>query len=332
MSLSFKKAVKLEKSLKLALIGASGSGKTYSGLVLGARIAELRGGSLAVIDTERGSASLYADQFEFDVLEMEPPYTSEKFIRAVNIAKHEGYKCLLVDSLSHYWAGSGGILEEVDKAMRGYGGNKYYAWADGTPKHNAIVDAMIGTNMDVIATMRTKSAYVEVEEQGRKGYVKAGTTPIQRDGIDVEFDLVIGLSADHVGTVDKGRFPEIDGEFWDPLTADLADTLIDLLKGIRPEQPALEDVKTKSDLVRYLASDEIITDFVDPANMGTFVDHVTGGTFDPRMVGWLFTATRDYVYNLSQGGVKKDLARELVTTYHEALVALDMDEVEDEDE
>ena len=121
--MAFKKAVKYEKPLKLALTGAAGSGKTFTALLLGSRISELRGGKMAVIDTERGSASLYADQFDFDVMEMDPPFTSEKFVQAVHTARKGGYVALVADSLSHYWAGSVGLLVLVDAAAGKFGGN-----------------------------------------------------------------------------------------------------------------------------------------------------------------------------------------------------------------
>ena len=130
----FKKAVKSRSKLRLALIGPSGSGKTYSALAIAAGL----GSNIAVIDTEHGSASKYADLFNFDVLEL-GSYSPEKYVEALKAAAAAGYDVVVIDSLSHAWMGKDGALEMVDRAAaRSKSGNSFGAWREVTPQHNEI--------------------------------------------------------------------------------------------------------------------------------------------------------------------------------------------------
>lgn len=201
--MAFKKAVRKKSKLRIALAGTSGSGKTYSALTLAKGI----GGKVAAIDTERGSAQLYADKFDFDVLELAPPYTPERYIEAIKEAEKEGYEVLIIDSITHEWNGSGGILEIVDTLSRSkFKGNSYAAWNEGTPRNRKFIDAMLASNMHIIATIRSKAAYVETERNGKKTMQKQGTSPEQRDGIEFEFTSVLDLNIDgNIATASKDR-------------------------------------------------------------------------------------------------------------------------------
>src|SRR5689334_20811772 len=133
----FQKAVKQEAKLRLAIAGPSGSGKTYTSLAIAANL----GSKIALVDTEHGSASKYADVFQFDVMEMEPPFSPNRFSGAIREAQGAGYDVIILDSLSHMWNGTGGLLEEVDKIARAkYQNNSFAAWKDATPIYNAFVD------------------------------------------------------------------------------------------------------------------------------------------------------------------------------------------------
>lgn len=224
----FKKAVKHESKLRLAIYGPSGSGKTYTSL----RIAASLGGPVAVIDTERGSASKYADQFEFDVLNMDAPYHPDNFIRAIQAAEQAGYQVLIVDSLSHVWNGPGGILEIVDEEARKLKGNSYVAWAKGTPLHNRLIDAMTRARLHIIGTMRSKTEYVlETNERGKTTPRKVGTAPVQRDGMEYEFDVALDMTPDNDAIVQKTRCPALTGRVFNKPGEDVADILKEWLHG-----------------------------------------------------------------------------------------------------
>jgi len=199
----FKKATKAAAKLRLGLIGPAGSGKTMTAL----RIAAGLGGPVAVIDTERGSASLYAGErgLDFDVIELDT-YGVERFIDAIKAAADGGYATLVIDSLSHAWSGKGGILEFVDNAgKRNQGGGNFGAWRDATPRHNSLVDAILGAPLHIICTLRSKVEYVVENVGGRNQVRKVGLQPVQRDGLEYEFTVVGDVTQDHDLVVTKTR-------------------------------------------------------------------------------------------------------------------------------
>src|SRR5574343_276063 len=187
----FHTAVKAESKLRLAISGPSGSGKTYTSLAIASALAN--GKSIALIDTEHGSASKYADTFRFDVAEMHPPFHPEKFMQAIAEAQNAGYAVVIIDSISHAWAGSGGVLDIVDEAAkRSKSGNSYMAWNEGTPIQNHLIDAIVQSGIHVIATMRSKTDYILVDNgNGRQAPKKVGMAPVQRDQFGYEFDVVL---------------------------------------------------------------------------------------------------------------------------------------------
>lgn len=200
----FKKAERKQAKLRLALSGPSGSGKTTGALL----IAKGLGGKIAVLDTERGSASLYADLVDFDVVELSPPYTPERYIDIIHEAEKAGYDTLILDSITHEWNGEGGILQIVDEYARAkLKGNSYAAWNQGTPRHQKFIDTMLASPLHIIATMRSKAVYVETEKaNGRKAIEKQGSAPQQRDGLEYEFTAVLDLNVDgNLATASKDR-------------------------------------------------------------------------------------------------------------------------------
>jgi KaiC/GvpD/RAD55 family RecA-like ATPase len=204
----FKKATKAQAKLRLAIVGVSGGGKTYTAL----RIAKSLGQRIALIDTERGSASKYAgDVADFDVLELEQ-FAPSEYVKAIRAAEKEGYDVLIVDSLSHAWSGKGGALEMVDDAAaRSKSKNSFTAWREVTPEQNAMVEAILTARMHVICTMRAKTEYIlEAGPNGTKTPTKIGMAPIQRDQIEFEFDVVGDIDTEHKMIISKSRCATLD--------------------------------------------------------------------------------------------------------------------------
>jgi hypothetical protein len=241
--MSFKKATKAAAKLRLGLIGPAGSGKTMSAL----RVAHGLGGRVAVIDTERGSASLYSGErgLDFDVLELDS-YEAEKFIQAITQAEAAGYDVLIIDSLSHAWAGKGGILEFVDKAAKRSGGGSFSGWRDATPLHNQLVDAILGAKLHIICTLRSKVEHVIEQVNGRTQVRKVGLQPVQRDGLEYEFTVVGDVTQDHELIITKTRAAwlkdQIIREAGEDLGRQLAAWLADGLPS--PVAPAPEPART----------------------------------------------------------------------------------------
>jgi hypothetical protein len=225
----FQKAVKQEAKLRLAIAGPSGSGKTYSALA----IASYLGGKIAFVDTEHGSASKYADRFNFDVIDMEPPFHPDRFVKLIREAQDAGYSTVILDSLSHAWNGTGGLLEIVDQiAARSNSKNTFAAWKEGTPIYNHLIDAIIQSNIHVIAAMRSKQDYtMELDDRGKQKPVKVGMAPIQRDGFEYEFDVVLSMDINNNAVVTKTRCEELNGGMFKKPGKDVADILTAWLTG-----------------------------------------------------------------------------------------------------
>lgn len=230
----FKKAERTKTYLKIALVGVSGCGKTYSALLL----AKGLGGKIAMIDTENGSGSLYSNLCEYDICNVEAPFTTEKYIAAIEEAEAAGYNVLIIDSLSHAWAAEGGLLEQVDKkAAKSSSGNSFTAWRDVTPKHNKLVSSILQSKMDVIVTMRAKTAYeIETNEKGKKVPVKRGLAPIQRDGLEYEFTVVFDLDKErHYAEASKDRTGLFDGQI-DVINQKTGKLIRDWVNGAAPAE------------------------------------------------------------------------------------------------
>ena len=208
--MEIRKAERRKAKLRLGITGPAGSGKTYGAL----QIAFGLGGKIVLIDTENGSGDLYANLGEYDVCPFEAPYTVQKYIEAIKTCERYGYDVIIIDSLSHAWAGEGGLLEMHTKlAESSKSGNSYTAWGKITPLHNQLIDTMLRSKSHIIATMRRKTEYVMVEnERGRSEPRKVGLAPVQRDGMEYEFGTVFDLSMNHMATVSKDRTQLFDGE------------------------------------------------------------------------------------------------------------------------
>ena len=207
---TFKRATRTKAKLRLALIGPAGSGKTRSALELATGL----GGRIALIDSERGSGDLYADLFEYDTVQLEPPFTPKKYIDALREAEDAGYASVIIDSLTHAWAGEGGILDILDTTTRASSSrNSFQAWREVTPQQDRLVNACLGAKLHVIGTIRTKTAYEIVEDdRGKKAPKKIGLAPVQRQGLEYEFTVVLDLDADsHIATASKDRTGLFDG-------------------------------------------------------------------------------------------------------------------------
>lgn len=242
--MKFTKAQKKKSKLRLALTGPAGSGKTWGAL----KIAKGLGGSIAVIDTEHGSASLYEHIVDFDVLELQAPYSPERFIEAINAAESAGYETLIIDSATHEWSGQGGCLEineEVAKSK--YRGNTWSAWADTGARHRKFVDRVLQSGMHIITTARSKTETAQQESiTGKKQVVKLGMKAEQKDGFEYEMTIVLDIIHDgHYATASKDRTGLFVDKDPKPITEETGRTLLNWLNsGAEPTpEPSIDYAK-----------------------------------------------------------------------------------------
>lgn len=243
--IEFKKAKRSKAKLRLAISGASGAGKTYSALLIASGIVPMS--KVAVIDTESGSADLYADLGDYSTVTINPPYSPKKYIEAIHTAENAGFKLIIIDSLSHAWSGEGGLLDQQGKATESkYRGNGWAAWREITPLYNQLIETILHSPLHIIATMRSKTEYMQIEVNGKKQIQKVGMAPIQRDGIEYEFTTVFDLSQNHTATVSKDRTNMFDGQYFTP-SAECGKALLHWLTV--GEAPALTDPQPQIQLV-----------------------------------------------------------------------------------
>ncbi len=202
----FKKAKKEQAKLRLALSGPSGSGKTYTALTF----AKYIGKKIAVIDTEGNSASKYANLFDFDVVNLTSCHP-KNFIQAIDEACKYGYDVLIIDSLSHAWNGKDGILELADREKLRIS-NKFQVWGKISPLQTEFTNKLITAPINIISTLRVKTAYdMQEDDNGKKKPVKIGLAPVQKEGIEYEFDILAEMTPDNTFIVAKTRCPELNG-------------------------------------------------------------------------------------------------------------------------
>ena len=230
MTLEFKKAQREQVRIKVSIAGPAGSGKTMSSILLayGLTRAEFPNISeeevwskICLIDTESGSGSLYVGKQvgpthigQYNTIELKPPFEPQVFVDAIHVAEQHEVNVIIIDSLSHAWAGVGGALDQQG-AIAARSGNSWTAWRTVTPQHNKLVDAMLQSSAHVIANMRAKMDYEQVVGDNGKKQIKAiGMGVIMKDGIEYEFTTSFMLDYQHNANATKDRTAMFDGKYF----------------------------------------------------------------------------------------------------------------------
>jgi hypothetical protein len=234
-----RKARRSATKLRLLLTGPSGSGKTWGAL----QIAKGLGGKTVVIDTEEGSSDLYDHLHEFDVIDLRPPFTPERYIEAIAAAEAAGYEVIIVDSVTHCWSGTGGcleLLEEIAKAQ--FRGNTWSAFSVITPRWRTFVDKLLRSSAHIICSGRSKTETAQVDDHGKKKVAKLGMKLEARDGLEFEFTTVLDVIHDgHFATVSKDRTGVFAGDP-KPINVDTGRKLAEWLAG--GQEPEAAPLKT----------------------------------------------------------------------------------------
>lgn len=207
---TLQKAKRQQVKLRLNLSAPSGAGKTYSALLLAKGLVN-DWDKIAVIDTENGSASLYDHLGGFNVINLVPPFSPERYIEAINACVSAGMECVIIDSSTHEWSGAGGCLEINEKlAAAKYKGNTWSAWSETTPRHDKFVNHVLHAPVHIITCTRSKMETVMGEDRKVK---KVGMKDMQRDGW--EYELTVSLSIDrdtHMAIASKDRTELFEGK------------------------------------------------------------------------------------------------------------------------
>ncbi len=198
--MKIQQASRKKAKIRLGLSSVSGGGKTYSALLIAKGLC----GDLSkvvIIDTENGSADLYAHLGNFNVISLAPPFTPERYIEAITTAEKAGMEVIILDSVSQEWESKGGCLE-IHESL----GGRYQDWAKVTPRHRAFIDAILQSTCHIISTVRRKQDYDMVKDSNGKTRVeKLGLKEITREGFEYELTINLELDIRHNATASKDR-------------------------------------------------------------------------------------------------------------------------------
>ena len=198
--MELKKAVRKKGKLKMGLSGTSGSGKTYSALLLAHGITN-DWNKVAVIDTENASAQLYSQLGGYATIDLQQPFSPERYIEAIRACEAGGIEVCIIDSISHEWDGKGGCLEIQEKL-----GGRYQDWAKVTPRHNNFIESILQSPMHVITCVRRKQDYdMTKDSSGKIKVEKAGLKEVTREGFEYELTLNMNIETNHFATASKDR-------------------------------------------------------------------------------------------------------------------------------
>ena len=208
------KAQKKLSKLRLGLAGTSGSGKTYSALLLASGMTSWN--KICIIDTENGSADLYSHLGEYNVITLTPDFRGqggqvgfapENYIECITAAENADMDVIIIDSITHEWDGRGGCLELVESiAQNSSSKSSYTAWAKITPRHQAFVQKILQSPRHIITTVRRKQDYEMSKDAGGKTKVtKMGLKEITREGFEYELTLSFVIEQNHMATASKDR-------------------------------------------------------------------------------------------------------------------------------
>ena len=201
--MNLRQSQRKQAKIKLAIEGCSGSGKTYSSLLLASGMTSWN--KIAIIDSENGSADLYAHLGNYNVLTLQAPFTPEKYIQAIEVCEKAGMEVIIIDSISHCWE----YLLEYHSSLQG---NSFTNWGKITPRQNNFIQKILTTNAHIISTMRTKQDYILAEKNGKMVPEKVGLKAVMRDGVDYEFTIVFDIDIKHYATVAKDRTGMFSGK------------------------------------------------------------------------------------------------------------------------
>ena len=195
--LNLRVSSKKQAKIKLALQGCAGSGKTYSALLLAYDLCN-DWTKIAVIDSENGSADLYAHLGTYNVLNLSENFTPETYIEAIKVCEDAGIEVIIIDSISQCWD----YLLEYHATLQG---NSFTNWQKVTPRINAFMQKILQSRSHFICTMRCKQDYVLSEKNGKMVPEKVGLKAVMRDGIDYEFTIVFDINMKHQAIASKDR-------------------------------------------------------------------------------------------------------------------------------
>lgn len=247
--IQLKKAERRQVKLRLNLSGASGSGKTYSALRMAYGLTN-DWSKIAVIDTENGSASLYSHLGDFNVIDLEPPFTPERYIEAINACVAHGIECIIIDSTTHEW----NTLLDENQALADakFRGNTWSAWSVSTPRHDRFVNHVLQCKAHVITCTRSKTETIMGEDKKVK---KVGMKDQQREGWEYELTVSLNIDRDtHLAIPSKDRTNLFEGRNPFLITEEIGKEILNWCNSGKSElQTAISEMEIVQDIEQLKA-------------------------------------------------------------------------------
>jgi hypothetical protein len=211
--MSFKLASKKDIKIKAAISSLAGAGKTFGALSVAKGMMNGDISKVALIQTETGRAQLYTSRLgAFNVLDIHPPFTPQKFISAIEEAEKMKFRLVIIDSLSDAWGGLGGCLDMHQEASDQLK-NSFSAWKRITPQWEALLNKILSSELHIFCTIKKKADYViEADEKGRQVPKKVGLADVIREGTDYRFMIQFEIDRDsHLSRVSKDNTGLFEG-------------------------------------------------------------------------------------------------------------------------
>ena len=246
--MSFKKASRSAKYLRILIEGPSGSGKTYGALLMAYGMLKLlKEGEIFVIDTEKGSSNSYTNIIdkEYYVGDISAPYHPEALRQKLQEAADGGAKVIIVDSITHFWEGSGGCLEINETLAKSkFRGNTYAAWSETKKIWRGLIEFINALPCHVILTGRSKTETAQVNEGGRSTVKRLGMKLLAGDQIEYEMDLAFSIVHDqHLATCIKDRTALFVDKIPEAITPEFGERLVNWLQSADAPAPPPELVR-----------------------------------------------------------------------------------------
>jgi hypothetical protein len=224
VAIQFKPAVLENISLIIGLAGGTGSGKTLSGMKVSHGLSG--GKKFCVIDTETGRAKHYAPRrgiaadnintFDFDHADLSAPFRPDAYREAIFAADAAGYPVVMVDSMSHEWAGDGGVIDWHDEELDRMAGKEDWkkreacnmaAWIRPKTSHKQMVQRLLQLRCHLVLCFRAEEKIdMERDDKGKLKIVPKksltgldGWIPICEKNLPFELTMSFLLTAAQPG-------------------------------------------------------------------------------------------------------------------------------------
>lgn len=261
---------KKNQRLYLGISGVSGSGKTYGALTIATGMTTPD--KICVIDTER-SVDTYADIFAgVGVIDLESPYSPDRYISAIESARKSGIEVLIIDSGTHLWSGTGGALATA--------GCSFKDWGPVTVGINKFTDAVRNSGMHVILALRSKHGHeTEVDARGKVQVIKLGLGPDFKPNYEYEFGVAITIDANHVAWISKDRTGQLANYAGFTITRDFGRVLAGLNQDVPKDELSMIRQMAYELRVPEAAKDKAIAGMpfasVDVGTLKLYSEHIT---------------------------------------------------------